>query len=67
MMTKKKAEPVVVHKVYTARHAAGSSKTKSRLFGKCICGAVLEGREAVDEHKLLEGGPPIGHLTEKAG
>jgi len=62
-MSKKK----VAHRVYTARHAAGSSTTKNHIFGKCLCGAVLEGQEAVDEHKLLEGSPPVGHLTKKAG
>lgn len=57
-MATKKTEKVV-HKVYTARHAAGSSKTKNRTFGRCLCGAYLEGLDAVTEHKLLEAAPTV--------
>jgi hypothetical protein len=58
-MSKKK----VAHRIYTGRHAGGSSTYKNHKFGKCLCGAVLEGEEAIAEHKLLED----DHLTKKAG
>lgn len=37
------------HKVYTGMHFRGS---KTVPFGKCRCGAYLEGQAAIDEHRL---------------
>jgi len=39
------------HKVYTANSMRGAS---AYPFGKCRCGAHLENREEIEEHKLLE-------------
>ena len=40
------------HRVHTANHVRG---LMSIPFGKCLCGAYLEGQQAIDEHKELEG------------
>jgi hypothetical protein len=39
------------HKVYTANNLRGNMAFP---FGKCRCGAYLESRTAIEEHKLLE-------------
>lgn len=66
-MTKKKktVEPVEVHRIYTGRHIQSS---RSMIFGRCLCGATLEGQEAIDEHRLLIADvPPSTGPARRAG
>jgi len=76
-MTKKKAvKPAVAHQMYYGNHVQSN---KFQRFAKCVCGAVLEGQEAIDEHLvLMDGrsdnksagmprGPSEVHPTKKAG
>lgn len=40
------------HQVYTGLKFRGHMLYP---FGKCLCGAYLDGQQAIDEHKELEG------------
>lgn len=42
------------HRIYTGNHYSGS---RMLPFGKCRCGAVLEGAEEIEEHRKLEEKP----------
>jgi hypothetical protein len=41
---------MVKHKVYTGWRVRGSTTDP---FGKCLCGAVLEGHAEIDRHRRL--------------
>lgn len=41
------------HRVYVGNRTRGGNN--SLVFGRCRCGAVLEGQDEIDAHRLLEG------------